>query len=495
MQTETILSTRNLIKTYPGVVALNDVSIDFEAGEIHALVGENGAGKSTLVKTLSGAIVPDSGQIIMDGQTFECLQPGQSKKLGIEVIYQEFNLVPSLSVAENVFMGAFEGNGVLVDFKSMQKKTAVLFAEMSVDIDPRAEVSTLSVAELQLVEIAKSLVRSARVLIMDEPTAPLTTKETQMLFSLIRELKRKGVTILYISHRFSEIFELSDRITVMRDGAKITTLPTAGATREQVVNLMVGRSLKETYPARTSEPGAPVLEVRGLSGPRVRDISLTLRQGEILGIAGLVGAGRTELMRMIFGADPIEQGEIKLHGARASIQSPRQAVERGIGYLPEDRKQHGVLVELSVRENITLPILPRISKCMVVKRREEEDILEQCKTDLRIKTPSYAQQVKNLSGGNQQKVALAKWLVSGVDILIFDEPTRGIDVGAKQEIYQLMNGLIEAGKSIIMVTSEMEELLGMSDRIIVLREGEYAGSIEDKRMFSQENVMLLASGK
>ena len=490
-----ILSTRDITKTYPGVVALKDVSIDFLPGEIHALVGENGAGKSTLVKVLSGAIAPDGGQVMMDGHAFESMQPSKAQALGIEVIYQEFNLVPSLSVAENIFLGASEGKGVFVDFKTMQRKAAQLFAQLQVDIDPRRPVEELSVAQMQLVEIAKSLSRSARVLIMDEPTAPLTLRETQILFTLIRSLKRKGVTIIYISHRFSEIFELSDRITVMRDGHKVATLQTARTSRDEMIRLMVGRELSETYPRRRDGAGEVVFEVKGLTGERPKDISFALRRGEILGVAGLVGAGRTELMRMIFGADPVLKGQILLDGRPVSIKSPRQAVEKGIGYVPEDRKRHGVLVDLSIRENITLSILKRLSRGGFVMGGRERQVLNRYRDSLRIKTPSFAQLVKNLSGGNQQKVALSKWLASGSNILIFDEPTRGIDVGAKQEIYQLMDQLARQGKSIMMVSSEMEELLGMSDRVIVLREGRLAGGIDRWEDFSQERVMALASGK
>lgn len=495
MELKSILSTHNLTKTYPGVVALNDVSIDFRQGEIHALVGENGAGKSTLVKLLSGAIEPDSGYIEIRGARHERMTPREAQQLGIEIIYQEFNLVPSLSVAENIFLGAFEGNGVFVDFKAMRRRAAELFEELQVSISPEVRVETLTVAEQQLVEIAKSLVRNARILIMDEPTAPLTLKETRILFDLVRKLKAKGVTIIYISHRFAEIFELSDRVTVMRDGTKIQTLFTRDTSRDEMIRLMVGRDLKETYPTRNGAIGEVALEVRNLSGAGAQDISFTLRRGEILGIAGLVGAGRTELMRMIFGADRCDSGEILIQGKSVKIPSPEAAVRFGIGYVPEDRKQHGVLLELSIGDNIVLPILRRLSSCTFLNRKREREILETYRNSLSIKTPSLKQLVKNLSGGNQQKVALSKWLASGTEILIFDEPTRGIDVAAKQEIYFLMNRLAEEGRAIIMVSSEMEELLGMSDRIIVLREGSYAGEIENRSEFSQERVLALASGK
>ena len=495
MDKRVILSAQGITKTYPGVLALQNVSVDFIEGEIHALVGENGAGKSTLVKVLSGAIAPDNGRIDIDGKTFARMQPKEAKRLGIEIIYQEFNLVPSLSVAENIFLGNFEGNGVFIDLKAMQRKSRELFDLMQIQIDPSSLVQDLSVAEQQLVEIAKSLMRNARILIMDEPTAPLTVRETGILFNLIRNMKQRGVTIIYISHRFNEIFELSDRITVMRDGTKVTTIDTSDVDRDGLIRLMVGRSLSETYPRTRDGAGEVVFEVRNIKGTKSKDISFQLRRGEILGVAGLVGAGRTELMRCIFGADPIESGDILVKGKKVHIKSPGQAVAAGIAYVPEDRKQHGVLIDLSVRENITLPILKNLSRCLFLKKGEERSVLNQYKDSLKIKTPSFDQKVKNLSGGNQQKVVLSKWLASGADILIFDEPTRGIDVGAKHEIYQLMDRLVQEGKSIIMVSSEMEELLGMSDRIVVLHEGSLAGSIENRDEFSQEKIMAYASGK
>lgn len=492
----TILSVKNLRKTYPGVVALDDVSLDFKKGEVHALVGENGAGKSTLVKILSGAVVPDVGEFSINGDTFNKISPKESKDHGIELIYQELNLVSALSVAENVFLGNFDGNGITVDFRSMRQKAADLFNKLQVNIDPKTIVSDLTVSLMQLVEIAKSLVNDSRVLIMDEPTAPLTVHEIEVLFKLIKKLKASGVTIIYISHRLSEVFEISDRLTVMRDGKIIATKNTKDTTRDELIKLMVGRELSETFVEREKNIGEKIFEVKNLSNKNVNNISFSVKRGEILGLAGLMGAGRTELVRALFGADRYDEGEIIIDGKKAKINgSPKNAVDVGIGLVPEDRKEQGVLIELSVRDNITLPILKKISKSCVINRRKEEAILNKYKGRLEIKTPSYDQIVRNLSGGNQQKVALSKWLASDCKVLLLDEPTRGIDVGAKQEIYRLINELAEEGLAIVLITSDMEEMLGLADRIIVIHEGDYMGSIESDANFTQEYVLDMASGK
>ncbi len=496
MKDSTIISIKGLRKTYPGVVALDNVSLDFKQGEVHALVGENGAGKSTLVKILSGAVIPDEGEFTINGDCFKKISPKDSRELGIELIYQELNLVPALSVAENIFLGNFYGNGLLVDFKSMRQKTLDLFKQLEVNIDTRAIVSNLTVSLMQLVEIAKSLVNDSRVIIMDEPTAPLTVNEIGVLFKLIRKLKEQGVTIIYISHRLSEVFEISDRLTVMRDGNIVATKQTKETTREELIKLMVGRELSETFVRPEKKLKEVALEVKNLVNEDIHDVSFSVRGGEILGIAGLMGAGRTELVRAIFGADKYNKGEIFVDRKYVKISgSPNKAVQEGIGLVPEDRKEDGVLIELSVRDNITLPILKRISKFGVINRKQEEAILEKYKGRLEIKTPSFKQLVKNLSGGNQQKVVLSKWLASESKVLLLDEPTKGIDVGAKQEIYQLINDLAEEGLAIVLITSDMEEMLGLSDRIIVLHEGNYMGSIERKTDFTQESVLDMASGK
>lgn len=487
------LSIQHITKIYPGVVALDDVSIDFKKGEVHALVGENGAGKSTLIKIIAGAIECDNGDLYVDGVHQKDISPYHMRQLGIEVIYQEFNLVPALSVAENIYLGSFLGNGIVVDMASMEQQTAELLKSMEVDIAPDSRVADLSVAYMQMVEIAKAVAKNAKILIMDEPTAPLTTHEVEVLYKIIQKLKDQGVTIIYISHRLNEIYDVTDRLTVLRDGKKIVTKNTADTTKDELIRLMVQRETSNTYPGRNLEMGKSVLEVEKLCGNGVRDISFVLHEREVLGFSGLIGAGRTEMARILFGADPMESGTIKIDGKPVKFSSPEMAVKHGIGLVPEDRKQQGVLLRLSVKENIVLPILKRISRGMVVNTGEESHIIEAQRDALRIKTPSFQQKVMNLSGGNQQKVALSKWLVSNCKVLIFDEPTRGIDVGAKQEIYELINRLASEGCAIIFISSEMEEMLGMADRIIVLSEGRMMGTVE-KEDFSQEKILKLASG-
>lgn len=488
------LSVHNIIKTYPGVIALKDISIDFYEGEVHGLIGGNGAGKSTLMKVISGVIEPDEGTFYIGGEKFEKITPHQATDKGLRIIHQELNLIPTLSVTENIFMGRFIGNGVTVKFSEMRKRAQKIFDEMGILINPDTLVEDLTVAQMQLVEIAKAISQEVRVLIMDEPTSPLTQNEVELLFQLIKKLKSKGVTIIYISHRLSEIFELTDRITVMRDGEKVVTEETDRIDRETLINLMVGRTLKETYPARTVIPQGEALRVEHLYGNGLEDISFRLRKGEILGLAGLVGAGRTELVRLIFGADKIYGGKMYLEEKEIHVSSPSEAVENGIALIPEDRKLQGVILELSIKDNLSLPNYKLISRHTLVNKSSEKKLVNAQVERLRIKTPSINQLVKNLSGGNQQKVVVGKWLAGNSKIVIFDEPTRGIDVGAKQEIYHLMNELTEQGISIIMVSSEMEELMGMSDRILVLREGKISGSLDQKmEMFTQERIMSLAS--
>lgn len=488
------LSVHNIIKTYPGVVALKDISVDFYEGEVHGLMGENGAGKSTLMKVISGVIEADKGYFYIGEEKFERITPHQATEKGLRIIHQELNLVPTLSVTENIFIGRFIGNKVTVKFSEMRNRAVKIFEEMGVSMDPDALVEDLTVAQMQLVEIAKAISQEVKVLIMDEPTSPLTQNEVEMLFRLIRRLKEKGVTIIYISHRLSEIFELTDRITVMRDGEKVATRRTADVDRETLINLMVGRTLKETYPERNKQPQEEVLRVEHLYGNGLEDISFELKKGEILGLAGLVGAGRTELVRLVFGADKIESGKIYLEQKEIKIDTPEAAVKNRIALIPEDRKSQGVILELSVKENLALPNYKMISHRMLVQKNKENKLVDGQVERLRIKTPSVGQLVKNLSGGNQQKVVVGKWLAGEAKILIFDEPTRGIDVGAKQEIYHLMNELTDQGISIIMVSSEMEELMGMSDRILVLREGRISGSLDKRKgEFSQKNIMDFAS--
>jgi len=493
MDAKVVLSLEKITKRYPGVLALNNVSIDFLEGEVHALLGENGAGKSTLIKAVAGAIDIDSGIIKINGQEYHKVTPSLSRSLGVEVIYQEFNLVPALSVAENIYLCEKSENSILFNVKEMEKKAIKVLDQFGVKIDPRIMVQDLSIAEQQIVEIAKAVSKSVKILIMDEPSAPLSVSEVEMMFKIINQLKQNGVTVIYISHRLEEVFQISDRVSVMRDGCYVTTKNTKETNRQELINLMVGRELKESYPSRKNPPGEIALEVKNITGNGDRKISFSLRKGEILGISGLVGAGRTELAQLLFGAAHIEQGEILINGNPVKITSPTDAIKHRIGFLTEDRKGQGLFLEMAVKWNIVFPIGKQISKHGVVNTKKEDEIANHFKERMNIKTPSLLQQVINLSGGNQQKVVLAKSLAAESDILIFDEPTRGIDVGAKQEIYHLMTELADGGKAILMISSDMEELLGMSDRIIVLCEGELAGEVQ-KGQFNQNYILDLASG-
>ena len=488
-----ILSISNISKQYPGVKALDNVSIDFKQGEAHALVGENGAGKSTLIKIISGAETPDEGYIQYLNEKHDQMTPHLSRNLGIEVIYQEFNLIPTLSVAENIFLGVKVNSRFVMDANGLIKKASDIFKSMNVKIDPSVLIEDLSVAYMQLVEIAKAISKEVKILIMDEPTAPLTVSEVEILYKLIEKLKQNGVTILYISHRMQEIFDVCDRVTVLRDGQVISTRNTADTNRQELIKDMVGRTLKESFPTRDVEPGEIVFEGKNLTGNGVNNINFQVRAGEIVGIGGLVGAGRTELVRAIFGAEKMDSGEMLLNNKAIVIKSPKDSVQYGIGMVPEDRKNHGAILETSIKWNITLSIIKSLSKNGIIDRKKEEEFINKLVKTLRIKTPSLDQDVKNLSGGNQQKVVLAKWLASNSKLLIFDEPTRGIDVGAKLEIYNTMNELAKQGIAIIMISSEMPELLGMSDRLVILSEGEQTGTLA-KEEFNQELVLTLASG-
>ena len=443
------LSMRNITKRYPGVVALDNVSIEIEPGEVHALVGENGAGKSTLIKVLSGAVSNDEGEVQIGERTFSRMTTQLAKENGVAVIYQECSLIPSLSVAENVYLG--KKFGKLVNRKQLLEKTQATFDRLGIKINPNIQVERLSSAYKQLVEIVKAVSQDAEIVVMDEPTAQLTVDEVNMLYEIIRRLKADGITVIYISHRMDEIFKITDLVTVMRDGHYITTLNTTQTNRAELISYMVGRTLSTDYPHSSKPVGEVVLELKNVSGNGDSDISLVLHKGEILGLGGLVGAGRTELARLIFGAERLESGEILVNGQKVVLRRPTDAIQQGIGLTAEYR-----------------------------------DLLQ-------IKTPSLEQLTGNLSGGNQQKVVIAKVLATQSDILIFDEPTRGIDVGARAEIYELMVGLLEEGKAIIMISSDMDELLGMSDRIVVLSEGKLAGELS-RREFSQDKVLDLASG-
>ena len=489
-----ILEVRHVTKTYPGVVALDDVSFDVEAGEILALIGENGAGKSTVIKAISGAITPDSGTIVIDGKEFRHLTPMQAKKAGIGVVYQELNLVPSLSIMENIFLGEKVGSAKgMPDFREMERRSVEIMEELGVKINVRTQVQMLSTAQMQIVEIAKAVVQNCKVLIMDEPSASIPMAEVENMFQIVRRLKGKGVAVIYISHRLEELFELCDRVTVFRDGRYVITRNVADITKDDLIQYMIGRELTEKFPVRRAQIGETVLQVENLCGNGDFHIDLSLRRGEVLGMAGLVGAGRTELAKMLCGDVKPDSGKILIHGKPLKAASAADGVDMGIGLVPEDRKLEGVFLNYSIEWNIPIMSMRRISRGMLINFKKAKELVDTYISALEIKTPSVKQLVKNLSGGNQQKVVVAKVLAADNEILIFDEPTRGIDVGAKQEIYRLMNQLAEEGKAILMISSDMEELLGMSDRIAVMHEGRISGMLT-KEEFSQQAVLTLASG-
>ena len=491
---DNILELKHITKLYPGVVALNDVSLEVRRGEVHALVGENGAGKSTLIKTCSGAITPTKGEIVINGKSFTGMTPQTSEQNGIGVIYQEFNLVGDLSVAENIFLGRAIRKGIIIDQKAMERESQKILESLNIKINPKTLVKTLSVGYQQMVEIAKAVSQNAKLLIMDEPSAPLTSAEVDAMFAIVDQLKENGVSIIYISHRLDEIFRLSDRITILRDGQYVTTLNTNETNKDELVKYMVGRQLTEVYPKRDSScvKDEVIFEAVNVSGNGDRNISFKLHKGEVLGFGGLVGAGRTEFAELMFGMHPKTAGKFIFKGKEISPKTPKDAIELGIGLVPEDRKKEGALLGMSIRCNINMPIYHKISKAAVINEKKEEEIAQTYRKEISIKTPTLDQLVKNLSGGNQQKVILAKWLAADSDLLIFDEPTRGIDVGAKQEIYTLINHLVEQGKTVLMISSEMEELMGMSDRILILAEGNMTGELK-KDEFDQERIMQLAS--
>jgi len=494
---EVLLKLEGIGKSFPGVRALHNVHLEVRKGEVHALVGENGAGKSTLMKILSGAYTRDAGEIYWEGRPIVIHNPREAQDLGIGIIYQEFNLVPQLSIAENVWISRepFRNRALqLIDWKEMRRRTQALLDELHLPLDPKRLVAGLGVAQQQMVEIAKALSLDAKLLIMDEPTSALTDTEINQLFTLIRRLKERGVSVVFISHHLDEVFEICDRGTVLRDGEYIDTVDLAQVTEEDIIRLMVGRSLDQQYPKVASERGEEALRVEELNREGVlHDISFTAYAGEILGIAGLVGAGRTELMRAVFGADPITSGRVYIFGKETAVKSPQVAIRAGVGLLPEDRKQQGLVLMLSVLHNMSMASLDRLTSNLLLRKDDERKQANGFVDKLRIATPSVNQQVQYLSGGNQQKVVLAKWLASQSRVLIFDEPTRGIDVGAKVEVYNLMNSLVENGVAVIMVSSEMPELLGMSDRILVMHEGRIAAELS-RHEATQEKVLAAAMG-
>jgi ribose transport system ATP-binding protein len=492
-----LLEMRGISKSYPGVAALDGVDFTVAAGEVHALVGENGAGKSTLMRILAGAERRDAGEIRIDGRPAPLDSPHEAMARGIAMIYQELNLLPHLSVSENLFLGREPSRALpgFIDFRSLHHHARKLIAELGVDLDVRASVERLSLAQRQMVEIARACSREARLLAMDEPSATLTQHELERLFQLVASLRERGAGIVYISHRLEEIFQIADRVTVLRDGRVVGTHAIADTSREELIRMMVGRELRERIPKRPAALGEVALEARGLRrGRSVRDVSLAVRKGEVVGVGGLVGAGRTELARCLFGADRLDAGQILLDGRELRLRTPRDAIRAGIALVPEDRKGAGLILSMAVRENLTLANLRSLARGSFIDRRRERTVAAELVSSLAIRTPSTEQPAGLLSGGNQQKTVLARWLFTDARVLIFDEPTRGIDVGAKTEIYELMNTLAARGVAILMISSELLELLGMSDRILVMHEGRMAGEVRRDGDWSQERVMALATG-
>ena len=492
-----LLSMERIAKAYPGVQALAGVDLHLARGEVLALLGENGAGKSTLMKILGGAVRPDAGRIVIDGVERTFRSPQDALRAGVAVIHQEFNLVPALGAADNIFLGQEIARGLpglgVVDTRAQRRRAGGILARLGADFDPDTPCGALSVAGQQLVEIAKALVSGARILVMDEPSAALSAPEVEALHGVIREMKRDGTGIVYVSHRLEEIARVCDRVTVLRDGRQAGGAAVADVGRGDLIRMMVGRELKEEFPRRESRPGGDRLVVEGLSrGTAVRGVSFTARRGEVLAITGLVGSGRTEVLRLLFGADARDSGSVRLDGRPLHPRSPAAAIAAGIGLLPEDRKLQGLVLGLSVRANVALPNLARLSRSGVVRRAEERRVCGEYVEKLRIKAPRQETAVRGLSGGNQQKVVLAKWLARNCEVLLFDEPTRGVDVGAKVEIYRLMNDLAAAGKVVVMVSSDLPEVLGMADRIVVMHDGRVTGRIDDASSATQESIMELA---
>jgi ribose transport system ATP-binding protein len=489
------LELRGILKRFPGVLALNGVGLDVRKGEVHALLGENGAGKSTLIKIISGVYQPDAGEILIDGRPASIRNPHDAQALGISTIYQEFTLAPDMTVAENIFLGreplrlrALS----IVDRKALIRQTRDVLASLDLQIDPEATVKHLGVAQQQMVEIAKALSLDARLIIMDEPTATLTSHEIDRLFEAIARLKQRDVAVIYVSHRLDEVKAVCDRATILRDGTYVATVAVASTTIDEMIRLMVGRDLKDKFPKVTAEPREEVLRVEQLTRKGVlHGVSFHVRRGEIVGIAGLVGSKRTETARAIFGADPIDSGRILLRGKPVKVRTPGDAIEHGIALVPEDRKRHGIFATLSVWENVVLSALRRFSRKGILDVRREKQRAQEFVASLRIQTPDLEKRVLDLSGGNQQKVVIAKWLNTNAEVFLFDEPTRGIDVGGKIEVYRLMGELISRGAAIVMISSELPEILGLSDRILVMREGRICGEF-DRADATEEKILNCA---
>ena len=492
-----VLRATDVTKAYAGVQALKRASLELRAGEVHALVGENGAGKSTLIKILTGAVQPDAGEILLDGKRLERLTPASAKRLGIAAIYQQPALFGELTVAENIALGLERtGRWGRVDWRARHRRAQELLARVGARIDPETDAGDLSMPQQQLVEIARALGADARVLILDEPTASLSKEDTDNLFRVVRELREHGVGMIYISHRLEELPVIADRVTVLRDGNTIATREMADVNREQLIQMMVGRELSAVFPKRAVPLGDTVLELRGVgcTSTGVTGIDLTVRAGEIVGLSGLVGAGRSELARTIFGLTPADRGEILVRGKRVRIGSPADAIAQGIAYVPEDRRRHGVVLEMPVSENVTLAALGNLSRFGALDFRRERELAADYTRRLGVKTASIRSLVSTLSGGNQQKVALSRWLLTKPTLLVLDEPTQGIDVGAKSEIHELMMELVEQGVAILMISSELPEILGMSDRIAVMHGGTIV-SVLDRAEATPERVLARALGE
>jgi len=495
-EANTFLHMENISKSFPGVQALKEVNFEATRGEIHALVGENGAGKSTLMKILTGALIEDEGQIIWRGKPVEINSPSASQELGISMIHQELSLIPYLTVGKNIYLGREPSRPIpgFVDWKKLYSESQKQLDQLNLDVDARADVQELSIAQQQMVEVAKALSLNADLIAMDEPTSSLTDKETEILFDVMRHLKEQGVAIIFITHRLEEVFEVSDRITILRDGRHIATVPTAELDQNKVVELMVGRELGEMYPYSPTEQRETVIEARNLSdGRELHDVSFELHGGEILGVAGLIGAGRTALAETLFGLRPVAGGEFLLAGEIIKLHSAKQAIKNGLGFVPEDRKLQGLFLNMAVRENVTMSATSLVSNLGFVNSAKADKLADQYVEKLDIRTPSLRQRVRNLSGGNQQKVVIARWLTLQPRVLILDEPTRGVDVGAKAEIHGLMRQLAHDGVAVLMISSELPEVLGVSDRIIVMHEGRITGRF-DRDQATQDKIMLAATG-
>lgn len=492
MDNNYILTLKNITKEFPGVKALDDVTINIERGTIHGLVGENGAGKSTLIKVLAGIYQPNKGEIILDGKPCRFNSPIEARRAGISVVHQEIKLAEPLSVAENMFLGNVQLKNGLVDWKGMRRRAREIVEDLGMDIDINAQVSSLTVAKKQIVEIMHAINNNSRILIMDEPSAVLTDRELEVMFRIVKQLRDEGITIIYISHRLDEIFGLCSNVSVLRDGRHIDTIPVASIDRQGLINMMVGREMGQEYPKEVGNVGGTILEVKNLSRGILQDISFEVKSGEVFGISGLVGAGRTELARAILGIDKPESGEVYVRGKKVHYRTFADAIRDGLGLIPEDRKLQGLVQIMSVKRNTTLVNMKRVLRAGVISSSLEEELSKEYADKLHVVTPSMETEVQYLSGGNQQKVVIAKWLFQNSEILFLDEPTRGIDVGAKVEIYRLINRMAKEGKTIIMISSEMPELLGMCDRIMVMHEGYKMGELNAAEA-TQEKIMALCS--